>query len=250
MKKIISISLLSLLLACNSSEHNNMDHSDTTAKKDTTSNDDNVWITLFDGKTTNGWHCYGNAPVTPAWKVVDGSLHFDATNRTPADSLDIVTDDEFGNFHLMLEWKVAPRGNSGIIFYVHEDKTKYPNTYNTGLEMQVLDNGTATQPGHSDAANPKHRAGDLYDLIAAMENAKPGGEWNLVEIISNNGRLDFHMNGVPVLNTTLWDDNWKQMVANSKFRSMPDWGTFKKGKIALQNHGDNVWYRNIRIRRL
>ncbi|HYH14866.1 MAG TPA: DUF1080 domain-containing protein, partial [Flavisolibacter sp.] len=95
-----------------------------------------------------------------------------------------------------------------------------------------------------------HRAGDLYDLITAKEVVKPAGEWNAVEIIANNGKLDFYMNGQHTLSTTMWDDNWRNMIAKSKFKDMPDFGTIKKGRIALQDHGDNVWFRNIRIKRL
>jgi hypothetical protein len=112
--------------------------------------------------------------------------------------------------------------------------------------MQVLDNA-----GHKDAQINKHRAGDLYDLIASTKEAqKPAGEWNHVEIISNNGKLDFFLNSVQIVSTTLWDDHWKTLIANSKFKDMPGFGTFKKGKIALQDHGDSVWFRNIKIKRL
>jgi hypothetical protein len=112
--------------------------------------------------------------------------------------------------------------------------------------MQVLDNA-----GHRDAKIIKHRAGDLYDLISSSsEPVKPAGEWNQVEIVSNQGKLDFTLNGTKVVSTTLWDDNWKKMVAGSKFKTMSDFGTFKKGKIALQDHGDAVCYRNIMIKKL
>ncbi|MFN2440722.1 MAG: DUF1080 domain-containing protein, partial [Chitinophagaceae bacterium] len=116
----------------------------------------------------------------------------------------------------------------------------------TGPEMQVLDNA-----GHPDAKITKHRAGDLYDLISvSKETVKPAGEWNTAEIIADKGNLRFRLNGEEVVNTTMWDDVWRTMLANSKFKDMPGFGTFKKGKIALQDHGDNVWYRNIKIRRL
>jgi hypothetical protein len=207
------------------------------------------WKLLFDGKTTSGWHSYGYKSVGNAWNISDGTLHLDVANKKnwPAnESKDIVTNDEYDNFHLKADWKLAKKGNSGIIFYVHEDKTKYPNTYETGPEMQVLDNA-----GHADAKIPKHRAGDLYDLISSSrEPVKPAEEWNHAEIICNNGKLQFFLNGVSIVTTTMWNDDWKKMVANSKFKSMPDFGTFKKGKIALQEHGEEVWYKNIKIRRL
>jgi hypothetical protein len=112
--------------------------------------------------------------------------------------------------------------------------------------MQVLDNAA-----HPDAKINKHMAADLYDLISSNpQTVKPAGEWNAVEIIANNGSLEFHLNGTKVLGTTMWDDNWKKMVASSKFKEWPDFGTYKKGRIALQDHGDKVWYRNIKIKKM
>lgn len=209
-------------------------------------NAQNKFKPLFDGKTTKGWHTYGKSTVGTAWKVEDGTLHFDPSATANGQGGDIVTDKEYANFHLKLEWKVAPKSNSGIIFYIHEDPEKYKNTYETGLEMQVLDND-----GHPDGKISKHRAGNLYDLIKSdIEPVKPVGEWNTAEIISDNGQLTFKLNGVIVVKTTLWDDNWKSLIAGSKFASWKSFGTFKTGKIALQDHGENVWYRNIVIKEL
>jgi len=200
---------------------------------------------IFDGQTLNGWHNYGKTTIGSGWKVEEGGvLHFDPAAAKNGQGGDIVTDKEYENFHLKLEWKIASKGNSGIIFYVEEDPKKYSNTYSTGLEMQVLDNG-----GHPDAKIEKHRAGDLYDLIkSSSEPVKPAGEWNTAEIVSKNGKLTLLLNGVYVVETKLWDDNFKALIAGSKFATWPDFGTFKKGKIALQDHGDHVWYRNIVIK--
>ena len=208
----------------------------------------NGWKLLFDGNTTNGWHTYGKQTAGKAWKISDGAIHLDASNKQDwqtNDGGDILTDDEFDNFHLQLDWKIAPGGNSGVIFYINEDSVKYKYPWYTGMEMQVLDNAL-----HSDAKITKHRAGDLYDLIVSKEVVKPAGEWNHAEIISNKGKLEFYLNGQQTLSTTLWDDNWKNLVAGSKFKDMADFGTFKKGKISLQDHGDNVWFKNIRIKKL
>ncbi len=207
------------------------------------------WVSLFDGKTTAGWHKYGGAPVGSAWKVEDGVLHLDANQKENwqiKDGGDIVSDKEYENFHLKLEWKIDTCGNSGIIFNIHEDTAKYEFPWMTGPEMQVLDNKC-----HPDAKIIKHRAGDLYDLItSAPETVKPALEWNLAEIKSQNGTLEFYLNGVKVVTTTMWDEGWKKMIAGSKFKAWPDFGTYKKGRIALQDHGNHVWFKNIKIKEL
>lgn len=200
---------------------------------------------LFDGKTTTGWHTYGKTTAGAKWRVEEDALHFDPSGPKEGGG-DLVTDKEYSNFHLKYDWKVSPKANSGLIFYVHEDKAKYGATYSTGLEMQVIDN-----EGHPDGKVTKHRAGDLYDLIqSSSEPVKAVGEWNTAEIISKDGKLEQYMNGVKVVSTTLWDENWTKLINNSKFKGWPNWGTFKTGKIALQDHGDHVWYRNIMIKEL
>ena len=241
--------VLASLLACQSPqpEKETAKDSDTSASAPASTEDG--WVLLFDGKTTKGWHTYGKTSIGKAWKVADGALYLDASNKNDwqtSEGGDIVTDQTFVNFHLKLDWKVAPNGNSGIMFYVQEDPSKYEYAWQTAPEMQVLDNA-----GHPDAKIIKHRAGDLYDLIASSpETVKPAGEWNHAEIISNNGTLEFYLNGTKVVSTTMWDDSWKTLIAGSKFKDMPGFGTFKSGKIALQDHGDNVWFRNILVKRL
>ncbi len=207
------------------------------------------WVALFDGKTTKGWHRYGGGLVGSAWKVEDGALHLDANQKEGwqiKDGGDITTDDEFENFHLKLEWKIDTCGNSGIMFYVHEDTTKYKYPWMTGPEMQVLDNKC-----HPDAKINHHKAGDLYDIISATpETVKPALEWNLAEIKCINGALEFYLNGTKVVSTMLWDDAWKNALKTTKWKEFKDFGTYKKGRIALQDHGNHVWYRNIKIKKL
>jgi len=208
---------------------------------------DTGWVSLFDGQTLKGWHGYGKSGAGSAWDVDSGAIHLNSSaKKAPENGGDLVSDNEFENFDFKLDWKISKAGNSGIIFLVQEDTTKYKETYYTGLEMQVLDD-----KGHPDRKLPSHRAGSLYDLIPAKAGAvKPWGEWNHAEIKLNNGKLDLYLNDVNVVSTTLWDDNWKKMVAKSKFKEWPDFGTFKKGHIALQDHGNDVWYRNIMIKKL
>jgi Domain of Unknown Function (DUF1080) len=241
------------LFACQSSQQQTNSGDTTQTAADSSKNmstKDTGWISLFDGQSLKGWHTYGKGSVGSAWSVDSGAIHLSAPNNKKIYQTkgggDIVTDDEFDNFDFVCDWKISKAGNSGIIFYVHEDTSKYKETWNTGPEMQVLDNA-----GHPDAKIPKHRAGDLYDLIScSQETVKPWGEWNHAEIKCVNGKLDLFLNGVNVVSTTLWDDNWKKLIAGSKFKDMPDFGTFKKGHIALQDHGNDVWYKNIMIKKL
>ncbi|MCX6212265.1 MAG: DUF1080 domain-containing protein [Bacteroidetes bacterium] len=205
------------------------------------------WISLFDGKTMNGWHTYAKEKVGSLWQIEDGAITLDPARRTKNGGGDIVTDESFNDFHLQLEWKIAKNGNSGIIFFVQEDP-RYKNTWFTGPEMQVLDND-----GHEDGKIIKHRAGNLYDLIVGTEGAvKEVGEWNLVDIINEKGLLTLKLNGIETAKTTLGDDHWKELIKNSKFSKgeSPDFGKIFAGKIALQDHGNGVAYRNIRIQKL
>ena len=206
------------------------------------------WTKLFDGQTLNGWSKYGGGEVGKGWKVENGELYLDAANKenwAEGDGGDIVTNEEYENFHFKYEWKISPNGNSGVIFLVH-DSPEFENTYHTGPEMQVLDNN-----GHPDAKIVSHRAGDLYDLIvSSQETVKPAGEWNQAEISINQGKLDMMLNGVTVVSTTLWTPEWEALVAGSKFKDMPGFAKYKKGKIALQDHGDVVHYRNLVIKKL
>lgn len=205
---------------------------------------------MFDGNTYTGWKKYGGAPVGKGWVIKDSSIYLDAAAKkagwqTDAGG-DIATNESFADFHLKYDWKIESGGNSGVIFYIHEDTTRYQWPWQSGPEMQVLDNAQ-----HPDAKIFKHRAGDLYDLAkSSSEPVKPALQWNHAEIKSVKGRLDFYLNGVHILYTRLWDDAWKKLIAGSKFKDMPGFGSYRSGKISLQDHGDNVWYRNIKIRKL
>ena len=203
------------------------------------------WQLLFDGTSKNGWHGYNRKGNLDTWKIQDGALVLDKGTDTSHSGTDIVTDEEYENFHLKIDWNISEGGNSGIIFSVKEDE-KYASDYFTGPEMQVLDNAR-----HEDAKIPKHRAGDLYDLITSSpETVKGPGEWNTAEIIKNKDSLEFRLNGPTVMKTTMYGASWKKLVAGSKFKQWKDFGTFRKGVIALQDHGDKVSYRNIKIRKL
>ncbi len=204
------------------------------------------WTLLFDGKTTNGWHTYNRDTVSRNWKVVDGTLVMDPAAKTTRSMEDIVTNNDYENYELALEWRISKGGNSGIIFNVKEDKS-FSNSYVTGLEMQVLDNISA-----ADNKKENHLAGLLYDITgtAALSKPKPVGEWNEARIIQKDGHLTLYFNGTKTLDVQQGTEEWKTMIQNSKFKTWKDFATSPRGKIALQDHGNEVAFRNIRIREL
>ncbi|RMF32386.1 MAG: DUF1080 domain-containing protein [Bacteroidetes bacterium] len=208
------------------------------------------WRLLFDGKTTKGWRNYRKETIGSSWKVEDGALTLAVTRKADGgwqaeDGGDIITEEEFQDFELRLEWKIAPCGNSGIIYNVVEDPA-YEYVWQTGPEMQILDNSC-----HPDAKIETHRAGDLYDLIACKyEAVRPAGQWNQVRIISKDGHVEHWLNGRKLVEFQMFTDEWRERIANSKFKDMPGFGKSPKGHIALQDHGDRVWFRNIKIREL
>jgi hypothetical protein len=203
------------------------------------------WKLLFDGKTTTGWRNYNSNVIGSGWKVENGTLFLDNTVTQREERGDIISHDEFENFELMLEWKIDSCGNSGVLFNVVEDP-KYQSVWHTGPELQVVDNAC-----HPDAKIEKHRAGDLYDLIKCRkETVKPAGQWNQVKLISNKAKYEFWLNGTKVVEFAMHTSEWDALVAGSKFKPYPDFGKATRGHIALQDHGDKVWFRNIKIKEL
>ena len=183
--------------------------------------------------------------------IADGTVHCQGSGRGEAGGAeggDIVYEKPFSNFHLKLEWKISEGGNSGI-FYLGQDTHDF--IWKTAPEMQVLDNERHPDAEAGIAGN--RQAGALYDLIPAdPQNTKPSGEWNSVEIKVYKGSVWHYMNGEVVLEYHLWTPDWNDLVAGSKFPELnPDWANVAaEGLIGLQDHGDDVWYRNIRIKEL
>lgn len=208
------------------------------------------WKLLFDGTTSTGWRGYNKTEFPKGWEVVDGTLHCIGTGTGEAGAEnggDIIYDQKFKNFDLKVEWKISKGGNSGI-FFLGQEVPEWP-IWKTAPEMQVLDN-----ENHPDAQLGKdgnRQAGSLYDLIPAKpQNAKPVGEWNTAEIICFKGTVVYKQNGEKVAEFHLWTDDWKKLVADSKFPELnPNWADVaKEGFIAFQDHGDDVWYRNVKIK--
>jgi len=207
------------------------------------------WKLLFDGENPDQWRGYNKEEFPGGWEVVDGTIHVIGSGRGEAgQGGDIITKDKFKNFELALEWKVDTGGNSGI-FYLAREVEGEP-IWKNSPEMQILDN-----INHPDAVlgiQGNRQAGALYDLVPAQpQNAKGPGEWNSVKIMVYNGTVVHWMNGEQVLEYHLWTDDWKNMVANSKFKDYELFvNTAEEGHIGLQDHGDDVWFRNLKIREL
>lgn len=195
------------------------------------------WRLLFDGRTTAGWRGFGRDSMPAGWQVVDGAL------TRVAQGGDIITVDQFENFELALEWKLAPRGNSGV-FYRATEATDV--IYENAPEMQVLDDA-----GHGDGQSRLTSAGANYALHGVPAGiVKPAGEWNHARIQVNGARVAHWLNGVKVVEYELWSPEWEALVKGSKFAEWPPYGRAKRGHVGLQDHGDWVAYRNIKIRPL
>ena len=211
------------------------------------------WILMFDGESAGKWRGYGKDHFPKAWEIEDGTMHMLGSGRGEAgaaDGGDILYDQKFSNFHLKLEWKISEGGNSGV-FYLGQENTELGPIWRTAPEMQVLDN--EKHPDATAGKDGNRQAGSLYDLIPAVpQNAKPAGEWNSAEVKIYKGSVWHYMNGEVVLEYHLWTPEWNELVAGSKFPGLnPDWANVaSEGFIGLQDHGDDVWYRSIKIKEL
>lgn len=212
------------------------------------------WTLLFDGQSTDQWkgYCLDGFPEK-GWQVVDGTLQCLASGKGEAGGGgDIVTQKPYENFELSLEWKVSKGGNSGIFYLARErcgEEDGQP-IWKSAPEMQILDN--VNHPDARLGIDNNRQAGSLYDLIPAdPQNAKPFDEWNKASILVYKGTVVHNMNGENVVEYHLWTDDWKTMVADSKFKEYEDFiDVAQSGHIGLQDHGDDVWFRNIKIKEL
>ena len=216
------------------------------------------WITMFDGKTLNGWRGYDRTDVPNAWEVNDGAIHIKGSGAGEAgakDGGDLVFAHKFKNFELEWEWKVAKGANSGVFIMIQEVEGQ--PSYISAPEFQILDN--ANHPDAKLGKDGNRMSASLYDMIPAKpQNSKPFGEWNKSKIMCYKGTVVHYQNDESVVEYHLWTQQWKEMLDKSKF-SKDKWplayelllncgGTNKKGFIGLQDHGDDVWYRNIKIK--
>ena len=195
------------------------------------------WMLLFDGESLDGWRMYDSGDAMRGWTAVDGALHRSGRGG------DIITGREFSDFELVLEWRLEEGGNSGV-FYLAD--TGSERIFMSAPEMQILDDDR-----HPDGRSPVTSAGANYGLHPAPRGVvKPVGEWNHIRIRVEDGQVEHWMNGVHIVDYELGSESWQEKVANSKFAQWPEYGTARTGHIGLQDHGNPVWFRNIKIREL
>ncbi len=190
------------------------------------------WKLLFDGKTTKGWQNYRKETVSEGWKIIDGALVMSQKGAG-----DIVTREEYGSFELTLDFKIGKSGNSGLMYHV---KDTGDTPWKTGPEVQIQDNVDGHDP---------QKCGWLYQLYKSdVDATKPAGEWNTLRIVITPTKCEHYMNGVKYCEYVKGSDDWKQRVAASKFSAFKGFGEATEGRICLQDHNDEVAYRNIKIR--
>jgi len=201
------------------------------------------WQVLFDGKSVSEWRGFRRETFpSKCWVIQEQSIKT-VGGCDKSDQVDIVTKEKYRNFELEFEWRVAPGANSGVIYLISEDQDQ---TWKTGPEMQVLDDEK-----HPDGKKPSTSAGSLFDLIAPTNKTlRPVGEFNKARLVIHNGHVEHWLNGKQVLEYDLGSAELKDLIAKSKFKSFPRFAQNSEGLIALQYHGDDVWYRKIRIRSL
>jgi len=197
------------------------------------------WQLLFNGKNLDGWRLFQGKAITGGWKVIDGVLNNSGNGSDHGG--DIVTKEKFQNFELYMEWKIASKSNSGIFYHVNEKIGKA--IYESGIEYQLLDD-----KGWPEKLHDNQYSGANYGMNAPQNAVvKDLNEWNQTRIIVDGTHVQHYLNGVKVVDYTLWDADWNSRKANGKWKDYPYYGLAKKGNIGLQDHGGLTQYRNIKI---
>jgi hypothetical protein len=201
----------------------------------TRADDESGFRPLFDGQSLAGWRGYQGKPINGSWTVVDGMIQ--GNGQGP----DLVTDQEFADFEVRFEWKLAARGNSGVIYHAAES---LPESYQSGLEYQLLDDSAFREQ-----LAPLQATASIYGLYANRdETPKPAGQFNSGRIVAHGGHREHWLNDELVAECEIGSEDWRQRIAASKFRAWPEFAKRPAGRIALQSHGGQVWFRNIRIK--
>lgn len=249
--RLIKLSLFGLSLAamsCNQSAK-----TDATATSETATTTDSAAtastakevVALFDGQSLAGWHGFNKTGEVKNWTVQDGALVCLGAAKD-AHGGDLVTDKQYGNFELTWDWKVDQGSNSGVMYHVVEDP-KYQAPYETGPEYQVMDD-----IGFPEKLENWQLAGADYAMTPANDKKKlkPVGEWNSSKIVYNNGHLEHWLNGEKIVDSDTNSEAWKKQRAEGKWKDYPDYAQAQTGYIALQDHGNKAYFKNIKIKEL
>lgn len=204
------------------------------------------WKLLFDGQSKSGWQIF-KARKNNTWEVKDGALHAIALNEsvkgTGDERSDLMTTAEYGNFELTFDWKISAEGNSGVIFRATEE---FEQPYYSGPEYQIIDD-----KGWPGKLTDAQLTGANYDMHAPNNpKANSVGEWNSAKIVANGSHIEYWLNGAKVVDYELGTADWKRRRDGSKWKDAKGYGLAKKGHIDLQDHGSEVWFKNILIHEL
>jgi hypothetical protein len=209
----------------------------------TTAEKKDGWKLLFDGKTLNGWRMYQKKPAD-CWGVKNGEIYCKESKADKSDlRADLITADEYDNYEFLVDWKIAPQGNSGIIYNVTEDKGA---SFESGPEYQLIDD-----EGYPGKLEDWQKTGANYAMYPTTSRpVKPIGEYNTSKIVVRGAHREHWLNGVKVVKYEAWTPDWNQRKATGKWKDTPNYDMSKKGFICLQDHGGGVWFKNIKIRKL
>jgi hypothetical protein len=248
MKKLFVLSVLALLASCKGEQKSEPAAEAAPAMNALTEQEKaDGWQLLFDGTTMNGWRTYQNK-TSDHWSVADGMLQCSGGENKSDLQVDVITEGQYGDFELSLEWKVAPGSNSGLMFRVTEEAEA---SYMTGPEYQLIDSdGWAA--AHPDAGlEDDQKVSANYDMHVAPTAAPSAvGEWNQTRLVVKGAHVEHWLNGIKVVDYELWSPDWEERVKNSKWNEHKGYGRAQKGHICLQDHGDPIWFRNIKIKAL
>ncbi|GAB5474953.1 MAG: DUF1080 domain-containing protein [Maribacter sp.] len=240
-----------LLLACKNEPKKNETVEGEKAEAAVDENDG--WIYLFDGTSTEGWRAYNGESLPPQWVIEHGALTFDTEKRVEAErkgGKDIIYGaEEFENFELYLEWKIPEGGNSGILYHLKEGYNSPPEV---SPEYQLLDDLKWEEINNAQLEDWQKTGADYAMHVPDPEQKtiKPAGEWNSSRIVFTQERVEHWLNGKKILSFVPWSEDWYERKSQGKWKDFPDYGKFKKGFIGLQDHDSPLWFKNIKIRKL
>ena len=239
MKKNILLILISISLSCSNQNKNKS----------------NEWISLFDGSSLDGWRAYNGDQMPPGWKIIDSVLTFKTEQILEQDydykgNRDIMYgEEEFENFELYLEWKIPKGGNSGIYYHIKEG---YGGFADMAPEYQLLDDENYAEIHDYELKDWQLTAADyaMHVPDTTQKVLYPPGQWNSSRIIFTSNNVEHWLNDKKVLSFIPWTEQWYEKRNSGKWDNFPDYGKYKKGYIGLQDHGSNLWFRNIKIKKL